>query len=678
MWILSLFAALLFDQAFRGRDIIKAAFFLPVLPPIVVVAVIWRVLLHPNGVMTWLIGGRWGMTEIRWLADAVLAPLSMIAVHDWAAIPFFMVIWLAGLAGIPAEQREAAALDGAGPVRTFWYIELPHLRATAVLVAALSSINAFQAFALQYVLPTDPGGPANSTLVLGLLVLKYGFQYFRMGDAAAVSMVMFAMILSRHDRAAAVQPPCVSAPSAVLIAAVAAAIFAFPIWFMVSSAFKAEAEVQAIPLHFFPHNFQGLAQFRQAAEIAPLWRYFLNSWIYAASACRHHGVLRRAGRIWLREIPVSWADAAVRGRAVHDHGTVPGAGRAAVRRGEVVRLGEQLCGPHHPRDDERVRRVHDAAIRVGPAGRVDRGGACRWRRRVPHLPAHRAAAAATGAGEPGDHRVHLVVGEFPVAAGHRAGQGPQRAVGRHDQLQPAVSARTDVGGGHGCLDRRHAANCRTVRVLPAVFREGADGGGGEGIARAGTENHQVIVSHANRFIFFHNPKCAGTSFRDTLKSHHDDSFNFWGIFNAPYFKNNIDHTHLRLWELQAQFPRIFACAESYNSVIFVRNPSARFLSAVNEHMKKFQPQMNLTSMTPQQRAAVVEAFVRQVLTVARITTDWRFIHFSPQIWYLRLGDRVIPRHVIPMGSDDAFMREALSAARDAACRCRATTPRRST
>jgi multiple sugar transport system permease protein len=195
VWILSLLAALLFDQAFRGRDIVKAAFFLPVLPPIVVVAVIWRVLLHPNGVMTWLIGGRWGMTEIRWLADAVLAPLSIIAVHDWAAIPFFMVIWLAGLAGIPTEQREAAALDGAGPVRTFWYIELPHLRATAVLVAALSSINAFQAFALQYVLPTDPGGPANSTLVLGLLVLKYGFQYFRMGDAAAVSMVMFAMIL---------------------------------------------------------------------------------------------------------------------------------------------------------------------------------------------------------------------------------------------------------------------------------------------------------------------------------------------------------------------------------------------------------------------------------------------------------------------------------------------------
>ena len=196
VWLASLLAALLFDQAFRGRDILKAIFFLPVLPPVVVIAVVWRVLLHPNGVMTWLVGAFSGVTEIRWLADTVLAPLAMIVVHDWAVIPFFMLIWLAGLAGIPPELREAAHIDGATAVRTFWHIELPQLRGTAVLVAALSTINAFQTFTLQYVLSPDPGGPANSTLVLGLLVLKYGFQYFRMGDAAAVSVVMFAMILA--------------------------------------------------------------------------------------------------------------------------------------------------------------------------------------------------------------------------------------------------------------------------------------------------------------------------------------------------------------------------------------------------------------------------------------------------------------------------------------------------
>ncbi|HET6235580.1 MAG TPA: sugar ABC transporter permease [Acetobacteraceae bacterium] len=196
VWLVSLLAALLFDQAFRGREILKTLFFLPVLPPVVVVAVVWRMLLHPNGIMTWLAGAWRGVTEIDWLSSTALAPLSMIAVHDWAAIPFFMLIWLAGLAGIPPELRDAAHIDGATPARTFWHIDLPQLRSTAVLVAALSTINAFQTFTLQYVLSTDPGGPANSTLVLGLLVLKYGFQYFRMGDAAAVSVVMFAMILT--------------------------------------------------------------------------------------------------------------------------------------------------------------------------------------------------------------------------------------------------------------------------------------------------------------------------------------------------------------------------------------------------------------------------------------------------------------------------------------------------
>ena len=196
VWTLSLLAALLFDQVFRGRNILKTLFFLPVLPPIVVVAVVWRMLLHPQGVMTWLAGAWRGVTEIDWLSNTVLAPLSMIAVHDWAAIPFFMLIWLAGLAGIPPELRDAAHIDGATPLRTFWHIDLPLLRSTAVLVAALSTINAFQTFTLQYVLSPDPGGPANSTLVLGLLVLKYGFQSFRMGDAAAISGVMFAMILT--------------------------------------------------------------------------------------------------------------------------------------------------------------------------------------------------------------------------------------------------------------------------------------------------------------------------------------------------------------------------------------------------------------------------------------------------------------------------------------------------
>ena len=77
-----------------------------------------------------------------------------------------------------------------------------------------------------------------------------------------------------------------SHPLRALIAVVIAVLFAFPIWFMVTSAFKAEAEVEAIPMHLLPWDFQGLARFRAAAEIAPLWTYFLNSWIYALT----HGI----------------------------------------------------------------------------------------------------------------------------------------------------------------------------------------------------------------------------------------------------------------------------------------------------------------------------------------------------------------------------------------------------
>jgi hypothetical protein len=155
----------------------------------------------------------------------------------------------------------------------------------------------------------------------------------------------------------------------------------------------------------------------------------------------------------------------------------------------------------------------------------------------------------------------------------------------------------------------------------------------------------MIVSHAEK---------------DALKPWHDDPSTFWGIYPSSYFCNRLDHTHLRLWELQSLFPHLAAAADSYNTVIFVRNPHARFLSAVNEHMKKFQPQIDLAGMDNAQRIAVIEAFIQNALTIARIMTDWRFIHFSPQTWFLRFGERLVPRHVVAMRPGVPFMKEALT------------------
>ena len=195
VWLLSLFAAVVFFQKFRGRNFLKLLFFAPVLPSLVVVATVWVVLINPNGILTAVLRPITGLAEINWLNNPTLSPITMIIIHDWTAIPFYMLIWLAGLSGVPEDLRDAARVDGANPLQTFLRIELPLLHPTAVFVASISMINAFQAFTLQYTLSPGRGGPVDVNTTMGLLIWKYGFQYYRMGDAAAISVVLFAMIM---------------------------------------------------------------------------------------------------------------------------------------------------------------------------------------------------------------------------------------------------------------------------------------------------------------------------------------------------------------------------------------------------------------------------------------------------------------------------------------------------
>lgn len=195
VWIISLFAAVLFFQRFPGRDFLKTIFYTPVLPSFVVISIIWKVLLHPNGILTFALKPLTGLPEIRWLTDFQLSPISMIIVNDWASIPFFMLIWLAGLTGISQELREAALVDGANRRQSFFMIELPLLRPTALFVAAISTINAFQGFTLQWVMTPDRGGPLNVNTTLGLYIWQNGFVYYRMGIAAAASVILFGIII---------------------------------------------------------------------------------------------------------------------------------------------------------------------------------------------------------------------------------------------------------------------------------------------------------------------------------------------------------------------------------------------------------------------------------------------------------------------------------------------------
>jgi multiple sugar transport system permease protein len=193
-WIISLMLALLFTREFWGRETFKVLYFTPTLLSGVVISLVWKLLLHADGLATALIGPLVHQPEIFWLAHAKLTPLALIVVDDWAGIPFFMIVWIAGLVGIPREFYEAALIDGAGRWSAFWNVTIPLLRPTTLFVIVVSTIASLQAFSLQFVM--TKGGPSNLTTTAALLVYKYGFLYFKMGVAATMSVFMFIAIIA--------------------------------------------------------------------------------------------------------------------------------------------------------------------------------------------------------------------------------------------------------------------------------------------------------------------------------------------------------------------------------------------------------------------------------------------------------------------------------------------------
>jgi multiple sugar transport system permease protein len=192
-WAISLALALLFLRPFRGRDTFKVLYFTPTLLSGVVISLVWKLLFDPNGLASMLARPFLHKGDIFWLADPNLTPMALIVVDNWAGIPFFMIIWIAGLVGIPREFYEAALIDGANRWQAFWHITLPLLRPTTLFVIVVSTIGSFQAFSLQYIMTR--GGPSNLTTTIALLVYNYGFNYFKMGVAAAMSVFMFVVII---------------------------------------------------------------------------------------------------------------------------------------------------------------------------------------------------------------------------------------------------------------------------------------------------------------------------------------------------------------------------------------------------------------------------------------------------------------------------------------------------
>lgn len=176
----------------RFRHVFELTFYFPVVMTAVVAALIWLTLFYPRGLLDQLVAP-WFPQGVPWLTSPVLALPSVIAVDLWKSTGYYMIVLLAGLLAIPSEYLEAAAIDGAGSLARIRHIVLPLLRPQLLFVAVIALINTVQAFDSFYVLTR--GGPADATRVLPIEIYLRGFQQLEMGRAAAVSLVLFAILV---------------------------------------------------------------------------------------------------------------------------------------------------------------------------------------------------------------------------------------------------------------------------------------------------------------------------------------------------------------------------------------------------------------------------------------------------------------------------------------------------
>ena len=185
--------ALLANERLRGIIAFRALFFLPVITSVVAVGMVWRWIFNsPFGVANWGLA-QVGVAGPRWLGDPTWAMIAVIIVSVWQVMGYNMVILLAGLQGVPQELLDAASIDGAGRLRRFWHVTIPLLTPTIFFLSIIAVINSFQVFGLIYVM--TGGGPGTSTTVYVYQIWKEGFQLRNMGYAAALSWLLFMVIM---------------------------------------------------------------------------------------------------------------------------------------------------------------------------------------------------------------------------------------------------------------------------------------------------------------------------------------------------------------------------------------------------------------------------------------------------------------------------------------------------
>lgn len=194
--LVALVVALILNEDFKGRNFFRAIFFLPSIISTVAVGYIWTLIFDPVQGPVSLIVNTFGLeflNHIRWLGDPKVVVYSLILVNIWQWFGWNMVIFIAGLQGIPADIYEAASIDGASPIQRFWNITFPLLAPTITINIILTTIGGLKVFDLPYVM--TGGGPGNYSQSITMKIIEDSFFLNKVGYGASLTILMFAIIL---------------------------------------------------------------------------------------------------------------------------------------------------------------------------------------------------------------------------------------------------------------------------------------------------------------------------------------------------------------------------------------------------------------------------------------------------------------------------------------------------
>ena len=192
--VLALFLAIALNQKIRFVAVFRTIYFLPVVSSVVAISVLWLWLYQSDfGLINELLRFM-GFRGVRWLSSVTWAMPAIMIMSIWHGLGYNIVIFIAGLQGIPQDYYEAATVDGANSWHKFVNITIPLLSPVTFFVLTLSVINSFQVFAQAYVMTR--GGPVNATKTIVYYLFQQGFENFHMGYASALAYVLFVIIVS--------------------------------------------------------------------------------------------------------------------------------------------------------------------------------------------------------------------------------------------------------------------------------------------------------------------------------------------------------------------------------------------------------------------------------------------------------------------------------------------------